>query len=284
VQSQGNVYADGAGGLLIVAFDRGFVMSQADSFQNAAVVAVAAFSGGHVHVRGAKTDGFAGGGTVCYGGGKLVMEEMSMAKLAKFGVQVRDESVLEMTNVHVSKVTGPCIAVAGAARGFAGGCAFGQSASVGGEFADAGSWFEVANCDFVQNSVAGLLVRDATSITFSNCKFNTNGQVGVDVAGSGCAPVFRGCQFVKNNVVGIAVTEGASPRIAKSAIGGCKRIGALVSGAVGGERRPVGVRRRRRRRLRARAGDRLRVQAVPRGSHRPQRPAHLRNPVYAQGA
>jgi hypothetical protein len=228
-QTSNNIFRDSADNPHLIAHDGGVIHSREDAFQGAAAAAAAAFSGGQVQVKSAKVEGLRGG-FVVYDGGKLVLDDVKLAGLTEYGIQARRHSVLEATKVLVTNLPGPGLVVRDQVHGFVRGSAFSGSSTVGAEFASVAS-FEVASSEFVQNAVAGAIVRDANAVRFTDCKFCDNGKVGVDASGDGCTAVFVSCHFQRNELVGIVAADGAALRLSRAVLGDGGKVGAVVVNA-----------------------------------------------------
>jgi hypothetical protein len=228
-QSSNNVFRDSSDNPHLIAHDGGVIHSGEDSFQGSGAAAAAAFSGGQVQVRSATVEGL-NGGFVVYDGGKLVLDDVKLTGLTAYGIQARAQSVLEAAKVLVTQVPGPGLVVRDQVHGFVRGSVFSGSSTVGAEFASVAS-FEVSTCEFVQNAVAGAILRDGSGVRFTECKFCGNGKVGVDASGDGCAPVFASCHFQKNELVGVVAADGAAPRLSRAVLGDGGKVGAVIVNA-----------------------------------------------------
>jgi hypothetical protein len=233
VQSQGNTFNDAP----IVCHDRGFVLSSSDAFQGKLLAAMASFNLGCLEVRSPTFDGFSGGFLICYDHAKASLSDASFSGSGEFGIQAADGSLIELTNVTVADVRGPCLAVASGARGFARSCRFLRSYSIGGEFANVGR-FEVTASEFSGNQIAGAIFRGTGNVRIVRSKFEENEQAGADVTGG--SPVFQQCEFNGNRIVGLSVGSDASAYVYDTRISESRQIGVSASGGnVIGERLTV---------------------------------------------
>jgi hypothetical protein len=235
VQSSGNIYQDSHFSSLLVARGRGYVASQGDTFQGKAAVAVTTFSAGFILMKGGKIEGVSGGGVLCYERSKIVIENTTISQAARYGVQVRNGSILEMTNVHVVQTDGPCLCAMHDAHGFVRECQFGASQTVGWEFAHVHG-FAVTGCEFVDCAVVGIIMRYGIGVLVKDSKITGNGEAGVDLWGANCSPIFVNCNILDNDVVGLNVRSGATGRVYDALVAG-KQFGISVAdGHLVGER------------------------------------------------
>jgi hypothetical protein len=225
VTSVGCQFEDAPLSVLVCAENHGVIFSEGDIFQGDAVAAIAALSCGKVEAKSPTIQNLTGSGVIAYDGGKVAITGGTIAGVQKYGLQVRDDGVLELTEVSVAKAA-TALSVRANARGFVKGCKF-LEATTAGEFSNV-STFEVVESQFCWSGDAGLICRGVVPIHFIKCQFNENRKIGADIAGSDCAPVFNQCRFQKNGSIGVKVSEQGSVTLSSGELKDSGKIGLFV--------------------------------------------------------
>lgn len=90
-----------------------------------------------------------------------------------------------------------------------------------------------SQCEFVENSPAGVIFDKAAEVTFDNCLFKSNSSIGVAVSGENVKPTFINCIFEENGDLGLNVLEGSTVTIKSSSIRNNKKGGMNIDSSIG---------------------------------------------------
>jgi hypothetical protein len=225
----GNAFEDGGTNPMLMAMGAGSIVSQSDSLSGPALAAIAAVSGGTVYATGDVIKDVSGLGAFAYEGGRVIVRDTQVSGTGKAGFEIRDGSVVELTDVAVVGCKGACVTV-DCGTGFMRKCSFSEATNVGMELTNADA-FEIAGCEFEKNKAGGLAIRDTSRAQVTNSKFAGNGQVGIDISGTGCAPAFFNCEVRGNGVMGMNIQDGACPKVVGGMVADQPRVGIAISSA-----------------------------------------------------
>jgi nitrous oxidase accessory protein NosD len=221
VKSSLNVFKDCQSSGMIVAERRGFVQSENDTFEGSCQAAIAASSLGVVRASQVQLESLGGGLALAIGRGKVCLEDTSVIGLTNFGVEAKDDSVLELVGVTLSEVAGPCVA-GRKAHGFVRDCRFSKS-SVGCEFWNC-ECIDVSGCEFGDHEAVGLVVR-GSNVTCTDSQFR-GGQAGCVITDGSLTLV--GSRFEGSSLAALSVLGGLC-HIRKATILSAGQFGLTVS-------------------------------------------------------
>jgi hypothetical protein len=226
VASSSSRYQDAKRGAIVHVTTQAFVYSDGDSFRGAAIAALAADNRGKLEARNATIEDVTGCGAAVYEHSKLILSGCSIARCGMFGIQGRDQSVLEIEQLSISSTVLSCLVVTGNCNGCIQGSRFSDSQRSSSELSFLSS-FSFFDCEFSASNDAGLVCRGPLSCRFEGCTFARNRKLGVDSGGENCVPVFVRCRFEGNLIVGVNSSDRSSIFVVSGVVVDCGGLGVV---------------------------------------------------------